>query len=115
MTKMQIISLLFSGFIIYTIFEMVRKKKISEEYSILWFLMGIAFLLVSLLPQVIDILGRIFDISYAPTLILLILIGFILAVLIHFSIALSKLSEKNKNLIQEVGLLKYELEHLKNF
>ena len=114
MIKMQIISLVFSVFILYIIFEMVRKKKIKEEYSILWFGIGFIFLLISAFPGVIDKLGNLFGIAYAPTLILLLLIAFILVVLIHFSVVLSKLSEKNKDLIQEVGLLKHELDSFKN-
>lgn len=114
MIKMQIISLIFSGFILYIIFEMVKKKKIKEEYSILWFIMGLIFLFVSVFPSIIDKLGSLFGIAYAPTLILLLLIAFILAVLIHFSVVLSRLSEKNKDLIQEVGLLKHELDSFKN-
>ena len=114
MIKMQIISLIFSGFILYIIFEMVKKKKIKEEYSILWFIMGLIFLFISAFPNIIDKLGSLFGIAYAPTLILLLLIAFILAVLIHFSVVLSRLSEKNKDLIQEVGLLKHELDSFKN-
>ncbi len=114
MIKMQIISLLFSGLILYIIFEMVRKKKIKEEYSILWFIMGLIFLFISAFPSIIDKLGNLFGIVYAPTLIILLLIAFILTVLIHFSVVLSKLSEKNKELIQEIGLLKYELDSFKN-
>ena len=110
---MQIASLLFSGFILYIIFEMVRKRKIREEYSILWFMMGLIFLLISSSPKIVDSLGSLFGILYAPTLILLILIAFILSVLIHFSVVLSRLSEKNKDLIQEVGLLKYEVSKLR--
>lgn len=114
MLKMQLASLLFSSFIIYTIFEMVRKKRIAEEYSILWFFMGFIFLVISIFPNSIDLLGTFFGISYAPTLILLLLFVFVLSVLIHFSVVLSTLSEKNKDLIQEVGLLKHELDDLKN-
>ncbi|VAY87971.1 hypothetical protein MNB_ARC-1_1243 [hydrothermal vent metagenome] len=93
---------------------MVKNRKIKEEYSILWFFMGFGFLALSMFPNTIDILGNIFSISYAPTLILLFLFAFVLLVLIHFSIVLSKLSEQNKDLIQEVGLLKHELDNFKN-
>lgn len=114
MIKIQILSFLFSGFILYTIFEMVKKKKIKEEYSILWFFMGFIFLIVSIYPNIIDILGNLLGILYAPTLIFLFLFAFILSILIHFSIVLSKLSEKNKTLIQEIGILKHEVSVIKN-
>ncbi|BAF72489.1 DUF2304 domain-containing protein [Sulfurovum sp. NBC37-1] len=114
MLKIQIASFLFSTFILYFIFKMVRKKKISEEYSILWFFIGIIFLFLSIFPKTIDIMGMIFGISYAPSLLILIILAFILSMLIHFSVVLSRLSRQNKELIQEVGLLKYEIENIKN-
>lgn len=113
MLKMQIISLVFSLTIIFFTFEMVRKKKIKEEYSILWFFMGIVALLFSLYPGFMDILGHLFGISYAPALLLLALFVFVLLVLIHISIVLSRLQNQAKDLIQEVGLLKKELDEIK--
>lgn len=110
---MQIISLIFSLVVIFTIFEMVRKRKIKEEYSILWFFIGGFFLIISLFPQLIDYLGALFGISYAPTVILLIFIAFIFLVLIHFSVVISRLQNQNKDLIQEIGLLKKELDDCK--
>ncbi len=114
MSIIQLLSVSFSLFIFILIFEMVRKKRIKEEYSLLWFFMGSVFFLLSLFPSTIDFLGKLFGIHYAPTLILLIIIGFLIMLMIHFSIVISKLSNVNKELLQEMGLLKNEIETLKD-
>ncbi len=106
---MQFISVIFSLFILVLIFELVRKKKIKEEYSILWFIMDFTFIGISLNRNIIDIIGNLFGIAYAPILLVLIMIGFIFLILIHFSIVISRLTEKNKELTQEIGLLTLEL------
>ena len=49
-------------------------------------------------------------IHYAPAALLLFLILGVLIILIHYSIIISKLTESNKNLIQEMALLKNEIE-----
>ena len=110
---MQIVSLIFSLIVVFVIFEMLRKRKIKEEYSILWFFIGGLFLIISLFPQSIDYLGNLLGISYSPTIILLIFIAFIFLVLIHFSVVISRIQNQNKDLIQEIGLLKKELDDCK--
>jgi hypothetical protein len=37
----------------------------------------------------------------------------IFAILIHYSLIISKITERNKILVQEIGLLKQEIEQLK--
>ncbi len=51
-------------------------------------------------------------IAYSPSVLLLamIVVGFLLAM--HYSISLSRLSEQNKRLAQELALLRYEVERL---
>ena len=51
-------------------------------------------------------------ILYAPAALLLILVLSVFFILIQFSIVISKLAEGNKNLIQEVGILKAELKKI---
>lgn len=106
----NIFSVVFSCSVILLIFELVRQRKIKEEYSILWFLMGFVFLYISFNRNIIDYIGSLFGIAYPPILLVLIMMGFTFLVLIHFSMVISKLVEKNKELTQEVGLLRLEIE-----
>ncbi|NCU33584.1 MAG: DUF2304 domain-containing protein [Candidatus Moranbacteria bacterium] len=50
---------------------------------------------------------------YAPaTLFLILILGFFF-IMLHYSIIVSEITEKNKVLIQEVGILKYELKKIR--
>ena len=94
-----------SGLLLY-ILEMVRRRKLREEYSILW-LFGSTFILVLSLKQdwLIGIAHAV-GIVYPPSFLFLVGILFILLILIHFSIAISKLHQMNKKMAQEIALLK---------
>jgi len=94
-----------AGFLLY-ILEMVRRRKLREEYSILWLFGSAMILVLSLKKDWLDSLAHSVGIVYPPSFLFLVGILFILLILIHFSIAISKLHQMNKKMAQELGLLK---------
>lgn len=95
--------------ILVTIFELVRKRKLREEYSWLWIITGLSILLVvwryDLLVRFTHFIG-----AFWPTSTLF-LIGLIFLMLInlHYSVKISGLTNQVKNLSQEITLLKAEV------
>lgn len=102
--RIQFFSIIFSLIIFFFIFGLVKNRRVKEEYSILWFAMSIFLLYLSLDRYAIDRLGDLFGIAYKPSVLTLMTTGFIFLVLIHITVAISKLFEQNKELIQEMGL-----------
>jgi len=103
--KIQVFSILFSLFIFFFIFTLVKNRRIREEYSLLWFAMSGCFLYLSLDRYAIDRLGDLFGVAYKPIVFTLLTTGFIFLLLIHLTAVITRLSEQNKELIQEMGLL----------
>ena len=95
------------------IIELVRRKKIREQYAILWIITGLLFLFFALWREALNLLAYFLGIAYPPTAFLLILIIGIFLILIQFSVVISDLSENIKTLIQEIAFLKLENEKLK--
>lgn len=111
--KVQYFAVTASICIILFVLELIRRKKIKEEYSLLWLFLGIVFLIFSIWREGLDYFSKLIGIYYPPaTLFLLLLVG-VFAILIHFSIVISKLTEKNKLLTQELGIYKMELDLIK--
>jgi hypothetical protein len=102
--RIQIFSLIFSLFIFAFIFGLVKNRRIREEYSILWFAMSVFLLYLSLDRYAIDRLGALFGIAYPPSVLTLMTTGFTFLLLIHLTVVVTRLSEQNKELIQEMGL-----------
>ncbi len=103
-------SILFFGFV----FELVRKRKIREQYALLWLFFGLVFLVISIWRGLLEKISIMLGIVYPPAAFLLILIIAIFLILIQYSVVISQLTEKTKKMSQEIGLLKEKLNRKKN-
>ena len=111
--KTQWIAIAASVALFIYIFNLVRKKRIKEEYSLLWLFFSVVFLFFSIWRDMLEEFASAVGIAYPPAALFLILLLAVFLILIEFSIIISKLSERNKILAQEIGLLHMEIEKLK--
>ena len=102
--RIQVFSVIFSLFIFFFIFSLVKNKRIREEYSILWFAMSLFLVYLSVDRYAIDRLGNLFGVAYPPSVLTLMTTGFTFLLLIHLTVVITRLSEQNKELIQAMGL-----------
>jgi hypothetical protein len=110
MDKIQIISIFTSLLIFGVVVNLVRRKKLKTEYSLIWLIVSIIFIIFSFWRAGIDKLASLFGIAYAPSVLFIILLIGIILLLIEFSIIISKQAERIKVLVQEMALLKHEIE-----
>ena len=92
-------------------FEFIRKKYLREEYAILWLFTSSIIAVLSLWPGLVNVLSRITGLYYI-TAVLSIFFAFIIAVLMHYSIAISRMKEMNKELTQKCALLELRVKEL---
>ena len=112
--KIQIIiGALSVGLLLFTL-ELIRKKRLREEYSILWLSTGLATLIFSLAPMffLTNFFARITGLYYLSAAVLIIFL-FLLLIVLHFSVVISKLTDRNKELAQRHALLELEFNELK--
>ncbi len=112
--KIQIIVGALSIILLLITFELIRKKRLREEYAILWLFTGIVVLVFSLWPEFLlsQFFVRITGIFYLSAVVL-ISFFFLLLIVFHFSVVISKLTGQNKDLAQRYALLALELNQLK--
>lgn len=110
--RIQVFSIIGSLLVFVFILKLVKRKRLKEEYSLLWLGFGSIFIALSIFKPLLEIVASTLGILYAPAALLLILVLSVFFILIQFSVVISKLAEGNKNLIQEVGILKAELKKL---
>lgn len=108
----QILSIAGSIFIIIFLTELVRSRRLKESYSILWFGIAFVFLIFSLFRNLLEWLADFLGIGYAPAALFLIMIAGLYFLSVHFSVVISRLSEKEKNLTQEIGMLNQRLKKI---
>jgi hypothetical protein len=92
------------------VFELVRRKRLSERYAILWLLAATTLLVLAVWKGLLTSLSHDVGISYPPSALFAVAIGLIAIILLHFSLAVSRLSDQNKVLAQRLGLLAQRLE-----
>jgi hypothetical protein len=95
------------------IFYLVRNKRIKEEYSLLWLFFSIVFIFFSVWRHGLEYFARLIGIAYPPAALFIILLLAIFLILIEFSRIISRLTDRNISLAQEMAILKMEVEKLK--
>ena len=106
MSRVTVFSICASAGLLLYILEMVRRRRLREEYSILWLFGSVVILVLSLKQDWLIEIAHAVGIVYPPSFLFLVGILFILLILIHFSIAISKLYQMNKKMAQEIALMK---------
>jgi hypothetical protein len=114
LTKFQIIVGVLSIVFLLSTFELIRKQKLREEYSILWLFTGGVILIFSVFPYFfLSKLFSQFTGLYYLSAVVLIAFLFLLLIVFHFSIVISQLTDRNKDLAQRHALLELEFKELK--
>lgn len=96
------------------VLELVRRKHLSERYAILWLLASVVLLILAAWKGLLTSLASDAGISYPPSALFAVAIGLIIVLLLHFSLAVSRLSDQNKILAQRLGLLQQRVEGLEH-
>jgi hypothetical protein len=109
----RIVALVISIGLLFLIIELVRRRKLREEYSWLWLLTVSTILLLTvwfdLLRWITFMIGAIIPSSTIFMLAFL----FLIMISLHFSVVISKLTNRNIELAQRYALLELELNEIK--
>jgi hypothetical protein len=111
--KLQVLAIVATAALLFLVFELVRRRRLMERYAILW--LGSALVLLGLAIW----RGLLLDISSAlgvaspPNALFVIAFGFVVFLLLHFSMAVSRLTDENKILAQQVARVDEELRSLR--
>ena len=92
------------------IFELIRRKRLMERYAILWLMAGLTVLVLALWKGLLTTLAHAAGISYLPSALFAVAFLFVLVMLVHFSMTISRLADQNTMLAQRLALLQQSLE-----
>jgi hypothetical protein len=107
-TRIQIISILICIFLLAYVFELVRRKHLSEEYSMGWLVTGTLMLVLSVSESAIRwVSGLVGATLFTSTLFFFGLL-FLMIICLHFSIRISALTQQVRSLTQHIGILDHE-------
>jgi hypothetical protein len=108
--RVQIVAVIVTAVILGVVLDLVRRRRLAERYALLWMLAAVALLVLAVWRGALNELADLLGIASPPNAIFLIALGLVFVLLLHFSIATSRLSEETKILAQEVARLDEELQ-----
>jgi hypothetical protein len=108
-SRVQIVAVIGSVAFLVLVLELVRRRRLAEEYSALWIVGALALLLASLRPDIIDRTAVWLGIYYGPAVLLLGLVVVVSAVLLWMTVVLSQQQAQIDHLIEETAILGAEL------
>ena len=110
--RIQIVAILGFLALFLIVFELVRRRRLQERYALLWlFAVGGLFAL-SVFRPVLEKASSALGIAYAPSALFAVAFGFVLLLLLHFSLVISRLADQNKVLAQKLGQLQQRVDQL---
>jgi hypothetical protein len=104
-TRIQVLAIIASGILLFVVLELVRRRRLMERYALLWLLSGIVLLILSTFRGLLEDAARVTGIEYPPSALFFIAFAFVLLLLLHFSVAVSRLADQSKVLAQRLALL----------
>ncbi len=107
--RIQLISIIVSLAFLFYISRLIIKGKLREEYAIFWVISTILLIIFSFWRRGLDIIAHLVGVYLAPNLVFTSAIFAILIYLLHLSIVVSQLHDKNKIMSQELALLKEKI------
>lgn len=93
----------------WAVIELIKRRRLREELSLVWLITGLGLMVSSVADYIIDPLALSLGISYPPVLVFLIIFFLIVLVILYFSIVVSDLKSKNKELSQKIALLEFRV------
>jgi len=113
MFLVQRIALLIAGVVLLGVtLELVRRRRLREEYAVLWICTGVMILAFVLVPRMLFAVSGWLHLNHAVLMTFLCVL-FLAAILLHYSVVISKQSDHEKDLAQELALLKDEIAKLR--
>ena len=111
--RVQILALAGSVILLLLVLELVRRRRLAEEYSALWIVSALVLIGISLRRDVLDFAARWLGVYYPPAVLVLMLVAIISVASLSFSVILSRQQRQIDRLIEENAIMAAELRELR--
>ena len=111
--RQRLVAIAVAVIILVTVLELVRRRKLREEYSILWIGTAGILLILALFRGLILEFAAMIGAATTPSALFFGALLFLLLLALQFSIRLSRLTDRNRFLAQRMALLEEELKQVK--
>ena len=108
--RQQIFALIVGIAISIFIVEMVRRRKLREEYSWLWLLTGFGIVVLAVWYDLLVFITELIGAVLPTTTLFVFGLLFLLLIALHYSVKISSLTDQVRKLAQKIAILQSELD-----
>ena len=112
LTKIQLITALGAVGLAVVVLDLVRRRRLTEEYSLPWVISTVVVAVLGLSPPVLGAVTRALGILYESSLVFFVGLAFGTLMLLYVSIKLSQLTHEHHAVVRELALLRLRLDEL---
>ncbi len=102
-----------SATVLLVMIELVRRRRLREEYALLWLATGTAMVALCVGYPLLEWITRAIGAVLPTTTLFLFGLLFLLAISVHFSVVLSRLTLQVRRMAQEMAILAAERDALR--
>ena len=111
--RLRIVALVAIGILFLIVLDLVRRRRLLERYALLWLGSALALIALAAWGGLLEAVSSAIGVATPSNALFVAAFGFVLVLLLHFSIAVSRLTDQSKILAQRLAILeerKRELE-----
>jgi hypothetical protein len=113
MARIQIVALVVSAGLLALVLELVRRRRLTEEYSFLWIVCSAALLGLAARRSTLDDAAHWLGVFYPPIVLLMVLIVMVFVASLCFSVVVSRQRQQIERLIEDTAILSAEVRALR--
>jgi hypothetical protein len=113
LSRTQVILALGAVALALYVLDLVRRRRLSEEYSLLWVVATVTVAVLGFSTPLLTAITRALGIVYEGSTVFFFGLAFATAMLLYLSVKLSRLGQENHALTRELALLRGELDELR--
>ena len=112
--RIRIIAILICILLVAYVFELVRRRHLSEEYSMGWLVAGCLMLILSVSEGVLIWISNLVGATLFTSTLFFFGLVFLVTICLHFSIRISSLTNQVRTWTQHMGILNSEKQSLED-
>ena len=111
--RMQFVALTVSVLLLVVVIELVRRRKLIEEYSFLWIIYSLTLLALSVRREILHAVAQWLGVFYPPIVLVMLLIVMFFAASLCHAVIVSRHRKQIERLTEETAILSAELRDLR--
>jgi hypothetical protein len=110
LSRTQIITAVGAVFLVLYVLDLVRRRRLSEEYSLLWLLSSVVVAVLGFSTPLLTWITHVLGMMGESSTVFAFGLAFATIMLLYLSVKLSRLGAENHALTRELALLRHDLD-----